>query len=260
MDIRKRQIISSNSKLAPGQKQNMVLKKGVLSVNKSPYRCKIEEQDAAKLLNTDFHDIESYDRVKAGISDWSEKDGSKFLGMATAVSDIDEIRLHYKHFKLRFADATHVMMAYRLPGINMAYDEDYFDDGEYSGGRRLHKILLEGDHISKALFVVRYYGGKRLGKDCFDCITDAAKSALSKLVVGDVQSSTLSLYQPQATATTTVKRRRMCRNARGGYSYMSTQRAACSMASPDLPSGDGEGTDSWSDSYGTPGINDWSNT
>ena len=40
------------------------------------------------------------------------------------------------------------MMAYRLPRTNKAYDEDYYDDSEHGGGRRLFRVLVDEDVFS----------------------------------------------------------------------------------------------------------------
>ena len=94
-------------------------------------------------------------------------EGSRFQGFAAQVHNINDVRRVYKHFKIKYARYSHVMMAYRLPGTNKAYDEDYYDHSEYGGGRRLYRILKNEELYSVMLLVARDMGPKMLGPDRF---------------------------------------------------------------------------------------------
>ena len=109
------------------------------------------------------------------------------------VHTIRDVRRVYKHFKILYADASHVMMAYRLPGTNTAYDSDYYDDGENGGGRRLFRILNDNDALSTMLIVVRYQSEMLLGPQRFQNIHDVAEEALGLMQEGRFQQSILKL-------------------------------------------------------------------
>ena len=49
--------------------------------------------------------------------------GSEFLGFAAKVHSHGEVEQVYRHLKLRYMQSIQVMMGYRLPGTNKAYDE-----------------------------------------------------------------------------------------------------------------------------------------
>ena len=51
------------------------------------------------------------------------------------------------------------------------------DNGEFSAGRRVLRILKEHDIINKLVVVSRWYGGRHLGPARFKCIEDAAREA-----------------------------------------------------------------------------------
>lgn len=78
-------------------------------------------------------------------------------------------------------EATHVMCAYKLPGIDFVTTQAMVDDGEFGGGRCILNLLNGDNRINRVVFVVRYYGGKHLGTLRFKCIENAANSALHQL-------------------------------------------------------------------------------
>ena len=61
------------------------------------------------------------------------------------------------------AKATHRVCVLRLADTNDPYKQDYVDDGEFGGGRCILKFLTERDLTNKAIFIVRFYGGVKLG-------------------------------------------------------------------------------------------------
>ena len=98
------------------------------------------------------------------------------------------------------------MIAYRLPGTNKAYDEDYYDDGEYGGGCRLFRILLDDDAYSIMLVVIRQMGDRLIGPARFTSITNAGKEAFQKLQVNQMEKSVLCMQQ-RKTQSKSFRRR-----------------------------------------------------
>ena len=142
-DIRKRQIVRSNNDLPVAQKHKVFLKKGVLTVDDGTYKPKYEKLTTSDLLEMQPEDWARCNVVKVTELQTVQKEGNKFLTQAASITSLDDVRRIYKHMKIKYANAAHVMMAYRLPGTNKAYDEDYYDDGEHGGGRRIFKTILE---------------------------------------------------------------------------------------------------------------------
>ena len=193
IDMRKRNIIKMNKELPKPLRQNMLLSKGTLTVNGSNYQSKILNCSAKQLLQLEEEEILAAEEVWASRSDEIYDRNSVFQGFGVAVNSMEEVNRVYQHFKLKFTDATHIMMAYRLPGNNKAYDEDYYDDGEYGGGHRLWRLLMDNDQYSVMLLVTRYYGQQLLGTDRFDHIKASALDALQKLQQKHTSKSRLAL-------------------------------------------------------------------
>lgn len=85
---------------------------------------------------------------------------SKFIGILLPIKDEEEFKSLLKDIRKEHRKAKHVVYAYRL---GTSYKSN--DDGEPKGtaGRPLLELLLKKDINNCALFVVRYFGGTKLG-------------------------------------------------------------------------------------------------
>jgi len=99
-----------------------------------------------------------------------KQSNSKFYGFLYQASSLDEIKLYLKVLKEKFPDASHICYAYRLfNGFNLLQDinisEYNTDAGEPRGssGPPILKILKQFHMINSVIFIVRYFGGKKLG-------------------------------------------------------------------------------------------------
>lgn len=89
---------------------------------------------------------------------------SRFLGILEPVTDADMARQHLRAAKARFADATHVVHAFRT-GFEGSETMGCSDDGEPSGtaGRPVLDVLKGTGGGQALLLVVRWFGGTKLG-------------------------------------------------------------------------------------------------
>ena len=95
---------------------------------------------------------------------------SKFYTFLYKVSSINEIKLNLNNLKAQYSDASHICYAYRLfDGFTIldeiSISEYSADAGEPRGsaGPPILKILKKNNLINTVVFVVRYFGGKKLG-------------------------------------------------------------------------------------------------
>lgn len=89
-----------------------------------------------------------------------EVNKSKFIAVLTPISDVEDFKNILKQLQKEHRKASHIVYAYRL---DQTYKSN--DDGEPKGtaGRPLLELLLKKDINNSALFVVRYFGGSKLG-------------------------------------------------------------------------------------------------
>ena len=99
-----------------------------------------------------------------------KQSNSKFYTFLYKVSSINDIKLHLNNLKAQYADASHICYAYRLfDGLTILDEvnvsEYSVDAGEPRGsaGPPILKILKKNNLINTIVFVVRYFGGKKLG-------------------------------------------------------------------------------------------------
>ncbi len=87
---------------------------------------------------------------------------SKFIGILVRAESEDEIKTFLQDLKKEHKKATHICWACRL---KTPFYEKALDDGEPSGtaGRPILNVLQKKDLQNVAIFVIRYFGGIKLG-------------------------------------------------------------------------------------------------
>lgn len=106
--------------------------------------------------------------------------GSRFVSIIIPVSSKEQIDNRRNEFKKEHASATHICYAYRLAKPETVFSTDA---GEPKGtaGRPLLNLLLKNQLTNTAIFVARYYGGKKLGvPGLIDAYTKAGDNALGQ--------------------------------------------------------------------------------
>jgi len=90
--------------------------------------------------------------------------GSRFFAFAFSVHSVEDIKSNLKELKLNHPDATHICYAYRLTGAS-GLEEYSTDAGEPAGssGLPILNVLRRHQLVDTGIFVIRYYGGKKLG-------------------------------------------------------------------------------------------------
>jgi len=89
-----------------------------------------------------------------------EVEKSKFLAIACPINAVEEFEEILKFLKKEYKKAKHIVYAYRIADKSKSND-----DGEPKGtaGRPLLELLHKRDLNYIALFVVRHFGGVKLG-------------------------------------------------------------------------------------------------
>ena len=90
--------------------------------------------------------------------------GSNFTARSFTVRSVNEIKSLLNRLKEEFQDASHICYAYRVKqGKNL--DEFSSDSGEPKGsaGSPILNVLKRRDLVNSAIFIIRYFGGTKLG-------------------------------------------------------------------------------------------------
>lgn len=89
---------------------------------------------------------------------------SRFIGIAIKTCDSNEVMSVLQEIKKQHKKATHVCFAYKI--VNNGVEQvKYNDDGEPTGtaGRPMLSVIEKKNLLNVAVFVVRYFGGVKLG-------------------------------------------------------------------------------------------------
>ena len=105
----------------------------------------------------------NYSIQKCASSKYSDR-GSSFFGFLYSVESVSDFKVKLKETRNNHLNATHVCSAYRLINSNIL-EEKGSDDGEPRGSAGLPILneLKRVDIINACVFVVRHYGGTKLG-------------------------------------------------------------------------------------------------
>ena len=111
----------------------------------------------------------NYTCIKSDIFQY-KKLNSKFYSFIYHIKCYDDIKEYLNFLKTKYSDASHICYAYRLfSGFTLLNDintNDFSTDaGEPRGssGPPILKVLKRHNMINVVVFVVRYFGGKKLG-------------------------------------------------------------------------------------------------
>lgn len=170
-----------NKKLPTSQQFKASVKNNTLFFDEKEYKAPIVAPTVSQFLNLSAERKKVIRELKTIKGEEETKSESIFIGYATEVFTLKQVEDYYYHVRLLSPEATHVMCAYKLPGVDFTTTLGGIDDGEHGASRTLMNLLLKNAMVNKAVFVVRYYGGKHLGPLRFTAIENAAQSALDKL-------------------------------------------------------------------------------
>jgi len=94
---------------------------------------------------------------------YSEK-GSLFSALAIPVTGVVEVKTNLRHLREKFPDANHICYGYRIKERGKL-DEFATDAGEPKGtsGLPILNVLKRNHIVDAVIFVVRYFGGSKLG-------------------------------------------------------------------------------------------------
>ena len=94
---------------------------------------------------------------------YSEK-GSIFSALAIPVTGVVEVKTNLRHLREKFPDANHICYGYRIKERGKL-DEFATDAGEPKGtsGLPILNVLKRNHIVDAVIFVVRYFGGSKLG-------------------------------------------------------------------------------------------------
>ena len=177
---REREISKLNTVAQADVKKDMVMRGGKLIVEGNQFKCPIEVPGPKQILSLTNKKIQEAIHMKVASGNKIEKLNSVFIGYTKPITTIDEINQIYVKLKLCHAEARHIVCCYRINGLPVHEAEGFCDDQEPGGGRVLLRWMRDHRLNNRACFVVRKYGGIKMGPERFVCLKEAIKDAIQK--------------------------------------------------------------------------------
>ena len=176
---REKDIIREN--YAKEEKDRLEIKHvpGGITIANKRYKKKVIPPSPQEILYMKPEEIEEILNMKLHSGKQSTTGLSTFKAYTYVATTHNEVRRAYLHVKLCNPAARHIICAYNLPGTLSHYMADYCDDAETSAGKRLLSLLQKNDITHRAIFVVRYFGGEKMGSDRYKAILEAAEDAIN---------------------------------------------------------------------------------
>ena len=135
---------------------------------------KVHLPTAAEILNINPATKARLNLIQFASSTKKTEQESVFRAFGLQVNSIELIQEAYLRLKLQYADATHIMLGYRIDcdgevifGSNA--------DGEHTGDAKINELLYQENMVNIAVFVLRWYGGIHLGGTRLTIIYQQAK-------------------------------------------------------------------------------------
>lgn len=107
--------------------------------------------------------------------------GSTFLSYGRKVNNWDEVRRGYMKVKMMHPDADDVMCSFSVKDCFGKQRHELHDDREHGGASRILSAIQKSKQQDVAIYVLRYFDGRHIGRKRFTHIHDAAAKALELL-------------------------------------------------------------------------------
>ena len=176
---RRQRTIAAVNKKKTVDKLIMSFEKGKLIVEDMEYQQKIQPPTIHAALKPMVEELSEHLAMDIDQGEIISAEGSFFQGYAAAVRNLEEVQVAYNKVKAINNDARHIMCAFRLPGKDFHYLQDYHNDSEHAGGKIILDGLIHSKMFNQAIFIVRKYEGSHIGNQRFDLITEVATSVIT---------------------------------------------------------------------------------
>ena len=175
---REREIYAENANVDVAQQKDMELKAGKHYINEEKYVKKITEPKVQEILEMTNEEVNEVMEMKIVKGEEVEYERNIFVSYSGPVNNHEQVRKMYLKMKLCHADAKHIVGVFRVPGNDVHHCEDFCDDGEHGVGKSVLHWMIQNNIKCRAIFIVRYQMGEKIGSVRFAKYVEAAESAI----------------------------------------------------------------------------------
>ena len=152
-----------------------------LTINGEVYSKLLQVPTPKQLVNLKPEELRMLSKIAVKKGKELTVNKSVFIPYVVEAENIQRVKDVYTKLKIQQPGARHIVCAYSIPHSKPFLANDYQDDGEPGAGRIMSELLVNNNIQNVAVFVVRKYGGVRMGSDRFLCYEEVAKQAVEAL-------------------------------------------------------------------------------
>ena len=174
-----RDLLKENKTLQEEEKLQIKMHRGNIIANNQKMTPTLLPPTTARLLTMTDGELNDVRTAKVcRVDEFSEK-GSDYLVYVQKVKTINDVQKGLYKMRIKYADATHVSAGYRLEVPKGPFGQSYHDDGEIGTGRAILQAIKDRAVTCVAVYIVRFFGGVKLGKRRFEIVTTLTTAALT---------------------------------------------------------------------------------
>ena len=178
--------------------------KGKLHIDGSPYSPPIVPPKPHDIVDMSVEQLDEILAVKLLPTAKIEEQGNVFIGYSISTDSAALINKTYMKLRLEHPRARHIMCGYMFSD-DPAKGQGNCDDGEHGVSKVILKFLKDNNIQNRAIFVVRYYNGIKIGNSRHQCVLQAAKSAILLYPFNAILQQNQSFVPNLTTAPTAPK-------------------------------------------------------
>ena len=148
-------------------------------VDNKPLISKIRIPSHVDILRMSHKEVEDARATKVMPAAEHGEQGSEYYAYVQKVQSAADVNKGLCKLKLKHGDATHISCAYRLQDADGPFNQEGLDDAEHGAGHTILKSLKAKGLQNIAVFIIRYYGGVKLGPRRFKIIETLTAKSIS---------------------------------------------------------------------------------
>ena len=174
-----RDLLKENKGLDDADKMDIKMNRGKIIVDNQIVKKRVWSPTTAELLKMTQEDQEMIKCVKLMPAVEHQEKDSDYFSYVHKPRGYGDVQNGLFKLRLKHADATHVSCAYRLQNAKGPFYQEGHDDLEPGAGRTILKVLKENNLVNICVYVVRYYGGTKLGNRRYQILQMLAEGAIA---------------------------------------------------------------------------------
>ena len=177
-----RSLVRDNLTKDEDDRLSIKLKKGRLLVNNEIIQPKVYPPKPIDVLTLQPEELNEIHEVRTCQVETHEEKGSEFICHLQKVKSVRDVQQGLAKMKIKYGDAAHTVVSYRLDNPQGPFKQGFQEDGEFGAGwRMLEEMQNMGDSNNNlAIYVARYSDGSKMGPRRFEVYKDMVKKACKK--------------------------------------------------------------------------------